>query len=197
MAKAGPTTHSRRAESSSLPARHRGDGARLGRYGGQSVLHHPVSAAAPRRSLHRCSGAWSAGMEIVDQIQAWDVICREFVWVSERTCAEGSRGTRWSVRGFRNRKRGRTAAPFSRRVRSGLSVSCRPSSFPPLAFFAIVCYPLRLGSWLPTVEGRAGCRSGTLGPSGSSRRCGGRCAGARPESSSKELVSLSPPSYQM
>ncbi|OLD22326.1 MAG: hypothetical protein AUJ01_00585 [Acidobacteria bacterium 13_1_40CM_3_65_5] len=74
-------------------------------------------------SKYTVFGRVISGMEIVDQIQQWDVIRRVRVWDGQTMTSEGA-----------------TAAPFYRRARSAYRF-LPAFFFPPLAFFAIVCYP--------------------------------------------------------
>ena len=72
-AKAGPATRSATRSTAALSARHGRHGARLGGHRRQPVLHHALTAAAPR-ARYTVFGHVVNGMEVVDRFVPWDIM---------------------------------------------------------------------------------------------------------------------------
>ena len=110
-----------------------------------------------------------AGMDVVDKIQQWDVIRAVRIWdgvdddesIAERLqCEAGCDDVAEQTcgRSVQKLKRGPRWPPFFLRARSAYRF-LPAFFFPPLAFFAIVCYPpLHVGSARALARIRGGCR---------------------------------------
>ena len=106
-ARAGPGyTHPRRAERAAVPARHGRDGARWKDTGGSQffITHSPQPHLDAKYTVF---GRVVNGMDVVDRIQAGDVIQRVRVWDGLTM-----RVSRRAARSSYKQKRGRRAPPF-------------------------------------------------------------------------------------